>query len=171
MSSTEIGIEQARKVLGDLATRAQLTGQITYLTRNGRRVAAIVPLESIMTTITMTPQAAEIIATALIELGATTHNKDVAAAAHRVAELHERTAQQGLAATHDEAHQLHYEIMQVAERDGELNEELRLIAELAESGAALGSVISYARTMAADTMSGSPRLTAWLDRLSAALAA
>ena len=32
---TEIGIEQARKTLGDLASRAQYAGQITYLTRNG----------------------------------------------------------------------------------------------------------------------------------------
>lgn len=49
---TEIGIEQARKTLGDIASKAQYAGQITYLTRNGRRVAAIVPLERIMQTTT-----------------------------------------------------------------------------------------------------------------------
>jgi antitoxin (DNA-binding transcriptional repressor) of toxin-antitoxin stability system len=45
---TEIGIEQARKTLGDIASRALYAGQGTYLTRNGRRVAAIVPLEHTM---------------------------------------------------------------------------------------------------------------------------
>lgn len=45
---TEIGIEQARKSLGDIANRADLAGTITYLTRNGRRIAAITPLERIV---------------------------------------------------------------------------------------------------------------------------
>lgn len=44
----DIGIEQARKNLGDLANRAQLAGDIAYLTRNGKRIAAIVPLERVM---------------------------------------------------------------------------------------------------------------------------
>lgn len=45
-----IGIEQARKTLGDLVNQAQYSHTITYLTRNGRPVAAIVPLERIMQT-------------------------------------------------------------------------------------------------------------------------
>ena len=40
----EIGIEQARKTLGDIANRVHLTQETMYLTRNGRRVAAITPL-------------------------------------------------------------------------------------------------------------------------------
>src|SRR4030043_993099 len=40
----EIGIEQARKPLGDIANRVHLTQETVYLTRNGRRVAAITPL-------------------------------------------------------------------------------------------------------------------------------
>lgn len=48
---TEIGIEQARKSLGDIANRADIGGTITYLTRNGRRVAAVVPLERIVQTV------------------------------------------------------------------------------------------------------------------------
>ena len=44
----EIGIEQARKQIGDLADRARYAGQTTYLTRHGRRIAAIVPLEATM---------------------------------------------------------------------------------------------------------------------------
>lgn len=42
---TEIGIEQARKTLGDLLDRAYHHGVTTFLTRNGRRVAAIVPAD------------------------------------------------------------------------------------------------------------------------------
>jgi prevent-host-death family protein len=46
----EIGIEAARAKLGDLADAA-LQGQTTYLTRRGRRVAAITPVkETPMTT-------------------------------------------------------------------------------------------------------------------------
>ena len=48
----DIGIEQARKNLGELANRAQLAGETTYLTRNGKRIAAVVPLERIMPTYT-----------------------------------------------------------------------------------------------------------------------
>jgi antitoxin (DNA-binding transcriptional repressor) of toxin-antitoxin stability system len=48
----EIGIEQARKTLGDLANRAQIAGETTYLTRNGRRIARIAPLEETVTTTT-----------------------------------------------------------------------------------------------------------------------
>lgn len=51
----EIGIEQARKSLGDIANRADLAGTITYLTRNGRRVAAVVPLERIVQTVQNDP--------------------------------------------------------------------------------------------------------------------
>lgn len=49
MADVEIGIEQARKTLGDIANRAALAGQTTYLTRNGRRIAAVVPVEDTMT--------------------------------------------------------------------------------------------------------------------------
>lgn len=42
--SESIGIEDARKRLGDLATAAQY-GQSTTLTRNGRPIARIVPIE------------------------------------------------------------------------------------------------------------------------------
>jgi hypothetical protein len=43
----EIGIHEARKILGPLANRAHLAGRITYLTRNGTRIAAIVPLDKV----------------------------------------------------------------------------------------------------------------------------
>ena len=43
MSEKEIGINQARPKLGDLANDARDHGQITYLTHYGRRIAAIVP--------------------------------------------------------------------------------------------------------------------------------
>jgi prevent-host-death family protein len=42
--STEVGIEAARAKLGDIVSRAEYGAQVTYLTRNGRRVAAVVPL-------------------------------------------------------------------------------------------------------------------------------
>jgi hypothetical protein len=58
----ETGIEEARKVLGPLADDAALDGTITYLTRRGRRFAAIVPLDRIkepaMTTVQTDPVAA-----------------------------------------------------------------------------------------------------------------
>jgi antitoxin (DNA-binding transcriptional repressor) of toxin-antitoxin stability system len=38
-----IGIEEARKNLGEIANRADLAGEITYLTRHGRAIAAVVP--------------------------------------------------------------------------------------------------------------------------------
>lgn len=41
--SEEIGIEEARKNLGDIANRAYYAGQVTYITRRGQRVAAVVP--------------------------------------------------------------------------------------------------------------------------------
>lgn len=47
MNEREIGVEEARKVLGDLADDAGLDGVLTYLTRHRRRVAAIVPLDRI----------------------------------------------------------------------------------------------------------------------------
>lgn len=40
----EIGIEEARKSLGEIANRAELAGDITYLTRHGRAIAAVVPM-------------------------------------------------------------------------------------------------------------------------------
>lgn len=44
MTQREIGVEEARKVLGNLVDDAALDGTTTYLTRRGRRFAAIVPL-------------------------------------------------------------------------------------------------------------------------------
>ncbi|MQA86721.1 MAG: type II toxin-antitoxin system prevent-host-death family antitoxin [Streptosporangiales bacterium] len=43
MATEEIGVEQARAKLGELVSRAEYRGEITYLTRYGRRVAAVVP--------------------------------------------------------------------------------------------------------------------------------
>ncbi len=43
VSENEIGLREARTQLGDIANRAHLVGEITYLMRNGRRIAAIVP--------------------------------------------------------------------------------------------------------------------------------
>jgi antitoxin (DNA-binding transcriptional repressor) of toxin-antitoxin stability system len=45
MTTNEIGLREARKEIGNLANRADLTGEITYLTRNGRDVAAVVPIK------------------------------------------------------------------------------------------------------------------------------
>lgn len=39
----EIGLREARAVLGDLAHAAATDRQITYLTSHGRRIAAVVP--------------------------------------------------------------------------------------------------------------------------------
>ena len=47
MSDRETGVEEARKVLGKLVDDAALDGTVTYLTRRGRRHAAIVPLNRI----------------------------------------------------------------------------------------------------------------------------
>lgn len=44
MSENEIGLREARTQLGELVNRAEYAGQITYLMRHGRRVAAIVPM-------------------------------------------------------------------------------------------------------------------------------
>lgn len=61
MSENEIGIEPARARLGDLANRAYYAGQVTYLTRRGRCVAAIVPLDRIKENhVTATATAADI---------------------------------------------------------------------------------------------------------------
>ena len=64
MSENEIGIEPARARLGDLANRAYYAGQVTYLTRRGRCVAAIVPLDRIKENhMTATVTAADIVVT------------------------------------------------------------------------------------------------------------
>lgn len=47
MDEREIGVEEARKVLGTLSDAAAFEGRITYLTRRGRRHSAIVPLSRI----------------------------------------------------------------------------------------------------------------------------
>ncbi|MGW1015561.1 type II toxin-antitoxin system prevent-host-death family antitoxin [Streptomyces niveus] len=48
MSSKEVGIEDARKTLGDLANEVRYTGTSVILTRNGKQVARIAPLEPAM---------------------------------------------------------------------------------------------------------------------------
>ncbi|MFI7113933.1 type II toxin-antitoxin system prevent-host-death family antitoxin [Nonomuraea sp. NPDC050227] len=58
MSENEIGLREGRAKFGDLVNRAEYAGQITYITRHGRRVAAIVPIdlipqESTVTTYTL----------------------------------------------------------------------------------------------------------------------
>jgi antitoxin (DNA-binding transcriptional repressor) of toxin-antitoxin stability system len=50
VSEKEIGVEEARKTLGSLVDDAALEGAVTYLTRRGRRYAAIVPLDRIKET-------------------------------------------------------------------------------------------------------------------------
>jgi prevent-host-death family protein len=45
MSSDEVGIEDARKRLGDYVNAALIGGTTTVITRNGRPVARIAPLE------------------------------------------------------------------------------------------------------------------------------
>jgi prevent-host-death family protein len=47
VSEPEIGVEEARKKLGDLVDDAALDGAVTYLTRRGRRYAAIVPADGV----------------------------------------------------------------------------------------------------------------------------
>jgi antitoxin (DNA-binding transcriptional repressor) of toxin-antitoxin stability system len=46
----EIGVEAARKRLGPLVDDAAVDGTVTYLTRRGRRFAAIVPLDRVKET-------------------------------------------------------------------------------------------------------------------------
>jgi hypothetical protein len=123
-----------------------------------------------VTAIAMTEQTASIVAEALEGLAKLARRREVSQAARRVAELHRRTAQVGVEATHDEARELHHEIMSQTELRGELDDELRLVAELAESGAPLGQVISIARANAGDPEIGSPMLVKWLDKLAADLA-
>lgn len=53
----EIGIEDARKTIGDIANRSHMQGQTTYLTRNGKRIAAVVPLDRTETSIRKTGEA------------------------------------------------------------------------------------------------------------------
>ena len=44
-SGLEIAISAARSELADVVSRAHYAGRITYLTRRGERLAAIVPVE------------------------------------------------------------------------------------------------------------------------------
>jgi prevent-host-death family protein len=44
--STERPIGEARKELADLVNQAQFRGDVVYLTRHGKRVAAIVSVEA-----------------------------------------------------------------------------------------------------------------------------
>ena len=60
MTSTQaedVGIESARSKLGEYANAARYTGQITYLTRNGQRIAAIAPVEVVSAGLTASGQA------------------------------------------------------------------------------------------------------------------
>ncbi|MFI7448056.1 type II toxin-antitoxin system Phd/YefM family antitoxin [Nonomuraea sp. NPDC049714] len=54
MSENEIGLREGRAKFGDLVNRAEYSGQTTYVTRHGRRVAAIVPIHLIPQECTMT---------------------------------------------------------------------------------------------------------------------
>lgn len=47
VSENEIGLREGRAKFGDLVNRAEYAGEITYITRHGRRVAAIVPINAI----------------------------------------------------------------------------------------------------------------------------
>jgi prevent-host-death family protein len=47
VSENEIGLREGRARFGDLVNRAEYAGEITYITRHGRRVAAIVPTNRI----------------------------------------------------------------------------------------------------------------------------
>ena len=54
VSENEIGLREARAQIGEIANRAHLTGQVTYLMRNGRRIAAVVPVNRVAKESTMT---------------------------------------------------------------------------------------------------------------------
>lgn len=47
VSENEIGLREGRAKFGDLVNRAEYAGHITYITRHGRQVAAIVPINRI----------------------------------------------------------------------------------------------------------------------------
>jgi antitoxin (DNA-binding transcriptional repressor) of toxin-antitoxin stability system len=47
MTDHETGIEAARRDLGAIVDRAAIDGEVTYLTRRGRRFAAVAPLNRI----------------------------------------------------------------------------------------------------------------------------
>lgn len=47
VGKNEIGLREGRAKFGDLVNRAEYAGEITYITRHGRRVAAIVPMNRI----------------------------------------------------------------------------------------------------------------------------
>ncbi|SCE75288.1 prevent-host-death family protein [Micromonospora haikouensis] len=44
-SAAELPISEARESLADVVSRAHYAGRITYVTRRGQRLAAIVPVE------------------------------------------------------------------------------------------------------------------------------
>lgn len=50
VSENEIGLREGRARIGELVNRAQYAGETTYITRHGRRVAAIVPINRIKET-------------------------------------------------------------------------------------------------------------------------
>ncbi len=45
----QVGLRQARTMLGELADRARYLDEVTYLTKNGTTVAAVVPAEAART--------------------------------------------------------------------------------------------------------------------------
>jgi prevent-host-death family protein len=47
VSENEIGLREGRAKFGDLVNRAEYAGEVTYITRHGRRVAAIAPINLI----------------------------------------------------------------------------------------------------------------------------
>lgn len=47
MTTQEIGLREARAEIGDIANRAYISGEVTYLTRNGRPIAAVAPVTRI----------------------------------------------------------------------------------------------------------------------------
>lgn len=81
VSENEIGLREARTQLGEIANRAHLTGQVTYLMRNGRRIAAVVPINRVAPEATMTITVTDLAA----ELGTT--RDDVLALADQLTTL------------------------------------------------------------------------------------
>ncbi|MFD4595689.1 type II toxin-antitoxin system Phd/YefM family antitoxin [Streptomyces rubiginosohelvolus] len=48
MTNRMVGIEEARKTLGDLANEVRYTGNTITLTRNGKPIAQLTPMEAVM---------------------------------------------------------------------------------------------------------------------------
>ena len=126
VSENEIGLREGRAQFGELVSRAEYAGTITYITRHGRRVAAIVPLnvikESAMT-ITVTDLANE--------TGATV--EDVLALADQLTTLDSSEA------------------VVASEVDGDVTLTAEAASAIREQ---LGKVVTYARTREGDDLDG-----------------